>query len=81
MAVNLQQSPQDISVISSDKDTSQVAVSLEEESTDKTGQKQVKFSEGDDSLGDVPSPTQPQPSLMAPVKRELTLMRSALYDI
>ena len=81
MAVNLQQSPQDISVISSDKDTSQMAVSLEEESKDKTGQKQVKFSEGDDSLGDVPSPTQPQPRLMAPVKRELTLMRSALSDI
>lgn len=81
MAVHLQQSPQDITVLSSDKDTSQVAESLEEESTDKTGQKQVKFSDGGDSLGDVPSPTQPQPSLMAPVKRELTLMRGALSDI
>ena len=58
-----------------------MAASLEEESPDKTGQKQVKFSEGSDSLGDVPSPTQPQPSLMAPVKRELTLIRGALYNI
>ena len=53
-----------------------MAASLEEESPDKTGQKQVKFSEGSDSLGDIPSPTQPQP-----VKRELTLIRGALYDI